>query len=298
MENEHENYIELPEFTIIIPCFNEEHAIDLTIKEIHDCLRGLQRYKIIIINDGSTDNTKKLLLEIEKKYELVRVINHDKNKGYGAAIKTGIQRSKTELLVITDADGTYPNHRIPELVFLAKEVDMVVGARTGDEVHSPFMRRVPKLFFRWYSSWLAGQNVPDINSGLRVFKRSAVEKFLHILPDGFSLTTTITLAMLTNHKDLRFVPIDYKKRVGKSKIRPIRDTMLFFQLIVRTAMYFAPLRVLMPFIVFLIVAFSVSIGYDLFVLGNITDKSLVLLMFVCNTILFALLADMIDKRSG
>jgi predicted neutral ceramidase superfamily lipid hydrolase len=104
--------------------------------------------------------------------------------------------------------------------------------------------------------------------------------------------------MLTNYKDVRFVPVDYKKRIGRSKIRPVSDTLLFLQLIVRTAMYFAPIRVLMPFILLLSGAFGVSICYDLFVLKDVTDKSLILLMFVSNTILFALLADMIDKRSS
>jgi len=298
MKEERDNRSSLPEFSIIIPCYNEEKSILSTIQEIQNNLSDKQNYEIIIINDGSTDGTEKILTSAEENLNLVHIITHTKNRGYGAAIKTGIQRTKSDLIVITDADGTYPNERIPELVNLAKDADMVVGARIGDDVHYPFIRKVPKLFLRMYASWLAGQNIPDINSGLRVFKRSVAEKFMHILPNGFSLTTTITLAMLINYKDVQYVPISYKKRVGKSKIRPIRDTLQFIQLIVRTAMYFAPLRVLTPVIIFMACTFVISIGYDIFVLDNITEKSLILLMFTGNTVLFALLADMIDKRSS
>lgn len=203
-----------------------------------------------------------------------------------------------ELIVITDADGTYPNERIPELVELAKTADMVVGARTAKNVKYSPIRKIPKLFLSAYASWLAGQKIPDLNSGLRVMRRSVVERFFNILPDSFSFTTTITLAMLTNYRRVLFIPIGYSPRVGNSKIRPIRDTLLFFQLILRTGMYFAPLRVFFPLGVLLSCAFLVSLMYDVFVLQNLTEKTLLLLLFGMNTAMFALLADMIDKRSA
>jgi glycosyltransferase involved in cell wall biosynthesis len=227
-------------------------------------------------------------------------VTHRRNRGYGAALKTGIRRATSELIVITDADGTYPNERIPELVGIAagENADMVVGSRTADDVTYPLIRKIPKWFLRRWASWIAGQNIPDMNSGLRVFRKSVVERFLNILPDGFSFTTTITLAMLTNFYDVRYVPISYAARVGQSKIRPIRDTLHFCQLILRTGMYFAPLRVFLPLAGVLFLGFLASLGYDLFVARNLTDKSVLLLLFSMNTGLFALLADMIDKRSS
>ena len=198
--------------------------------------------------------------------------------------------------MITDADGTYPNARIKDLLAYMDQYDMVVGSRTADDVEYSTLRKLPKFFLRHYASWIAGRNIPDLNSGLRVFRRSLAEKFLGLLPDGFSFTTTITLAHLTNQYTVHYEPIGYARRIGKSKIQPIRDTLRFLQLIIRLGVYFAPLKVFGPFAVIQLIAFSISICYDVFVLQNITDKSVMLLMFGMNTAFFALLADMIDKR--
>jgi hypothetical protein len=175
---------------------------------------------------------------------------------------------------------------------------MVVGARIGGDVVYPLIRKIPKAFLRRYVSWLARQTVPDMNSGLRVIRRSVVERFLRVLPDTFSFTTTLTLAMHTNAFDVRYVPIGYAARVGKSKIKPIRDTLNFIQLIVRTGTYFAPMRVFFPMSVVLFLAFTISLIYDVFLLENLADKTVLLFLFAVNTGMFALLADMIDKRSA
>jgi hypothetical protein len=174
---------------------------------------------------------------------------------------------------------------------------MVVGARATDDVVYPLNRKIAKFFLRQYASWIVGRPIPDINSGLRVMRRSVVEKFLYILPDGFSFTTTITLAMMTNQYEVRYLPIGYAPRVGRSKIRPIKDTLNFLQLILRTGMYFAPMRVFLPVAILLSLFFMLSLGYDVFVLRDLTDTTLVFLLFTLNTGMFALLADMIDKRS-
>ena len=286
-------------YTIIIPCFNEENAILKTFTSIIDTTDEIDNFQIIIVNDGSYDNTKIILEQLEKKHENVLIINHEKNKGYGAALKTGLRRANHKMIVITDADGTYPNERIPELVEYAinENMDMVVGSRTAKgEVEYPLIRKIPKWFLLKYASWMAGQKIPDMNSGLRVFKKEIAEKFISILPNGFSFTTTITLAMLTNYYSVKYIPISYSSRIGKSKIKPIRDTINFIQLILRTGMYFAPLRVFLPITFILSVAFGISFVYDTFQ-GNLTDKTLIFLMFTLNSGMFALLADMIDKRN-
>jgi glycosyltransferase involved in cell wall biosynthesis len=290
--------VDRPGYSIIIPCFNEETAVRDAVLSLRRNLSDAGPYELIVVNDGSTDGTARVLEQMVADDSELRVIHHARNRGYGAALKTGIRRSSCDLIVITDADGTYPNERIPELVRFADDVDMVVGARTGDGVSYPLIRKIPKYFLTRYASWMAGQPIPDINSGLRVFRRSSMERFFGILPDTFSFTTTITLAMLNNNYEVRYVPIGYAPRIGKSKIRPIVDTLRFVQLILRTGMYFAPLRVFLPIAFGLGVAFLISLSYDVFALRNLTDKTVLLLLFTLNTGIFALLADMIDKRSS
>lgn len=289
--------VNMPDFSIIVPCYNEENAIRETVTTIRSSIPADSDFELIVVNDGSTDRSGEILRELAEAGQ-TRVVEHVRNRGYGAALKTGIKNSRSDFIVITDADGTYPIDRIPDLVRIAQEADMVVGARISSNVVYPLIRKIPKAFLRTYVSWLSRQNVPDMNSGLRVLRRSVVERFLRILPDSFSFTTTITLAMHTNGYDVRYVPIDYAARRGSSKIRPIRDTLNFIQLIVRTGTYFAPMRVFFPVALMLFVAFVGSLTYDVFVLRNLTDKSVLLMLFSMNTGMFALLADMIDKRSG
>ncbi|MFC1572479.1 glycosyltransferase family 2 protein [Candidatus Eisenbacteria bacterium] len=286
------------DFSVVIPCFNKDRAIGLTVDQRRESLAASDSYEMIFVDDGSTDETVAILANLASKDKRIRVIRHERNRGYGAALKTGIRRAIGELIVITDADGSYPNERIPELVALSKDADMVVGARTAANVSYPLIRKIPKLFLKAHCTWLAGQPIPDMNSGLRVFRRDLAERFLNILPDGFSFTTTITLAMMTNHYEVRYIPIGYNPRIGKSKIRPIHDTLDFFLLILRTGTYFAPTRVFLPLAGILGLGFLASLCYDLFALSNLTDKTVLLLLFSMNTALFALLADMIDKRSG
>jgi len=286
-----------PVFSIIIPCYNEESSVEDTIRHIVDSVGSESQYEIVAVNDGSTDLTAQRLTALAESNPALQVIHHNKNRGYGAALKTGIQYSIADLIVITDADGTYPNEKIPELVMECQHQDMVVGARIAAGVKYSRVRKIPKIFLRRWASWIADQEIPDINSGLRVFRREAAETYLTILPNTFSFTTTITLAMLTTYRRVKFVPITYHPRVGKSKIKPIRDTLRFIMLILRTGTYFAPLRTFSPFILFLFSAAAVSLAYDVFKLNNLTDKTVLLFLFSFNTGMFALLADMIDKRS-
>ena len=283
---------------MVVPCYNEHGAILQTLGELRRVLAGAGPYELIVVDDGSTDGSAEMLAQAAADDPCLHVIRHGRNLGYGAALKTAIRKAKSPLIAITDADGTYPNDRLPELLALAAEADMVVGSRTGENVVYSKVRKLPKIFLRRYASWLSRVNIPDVNSGLRVFRRDIAEKFLNVLPDTFSFTTTITVAMLTNRYDVRFVPISYAPRVGKSKIKPIRDTMRFVQLLVRTGMYFAPIRALAPLILVLSASFMASLSYDVFILRDLTESTMLLLLFAMNTTLFALLADMIDKRSG
>ena len=287
--------------SIIIPCFNEAGAIERTVNQILAVIsrERTQRCELIVVDDGSTDGSRQCLEQLskDKNQDQFRIILHARNLGYGAALKTGIQRSRAELICITDADGTYPNDRIPDLLQQAQEHDMVVGARIGQDVDYSKIRSIPKMILVPWVSFLCGSNVPDMNSGLRVFRRDIALRYLKILPDGFSFTTTITICFLRNRRDVFFTPISYSKRIGKSHIKPIKDTLRFVQLIARTGMYFAPMRLLMPVCLVFGALFSASALFDLFILQDLTDKT-ILLAFICiNVAMFAMLADMIDKRS-
>jgi glycosyltransferase involved in cell wall biosynthesis len=286
-----------PEFSVVIPCYNEMGSIEETIRRIREALAAGSSCQIIVVDDGSTDGTRRILQKMLPADDL-QIVEHNRNRGYGAALKSGIRAAATELIAITDADGTYPNERLPELVALCADYDMVVGARVGEDVTYSKLRSIPKFFLRHWMSWIARQDIPDINSGMRVFRKSVVDKFFGILPDTFSFTVTITLAMLTNFHAVLYVPIAYKKRLGSSKIKPFRDTLRFITLILRTGVYFAPVRFFGPVTLALALGSLAKLLYDIFVLDNITDSSVLLILFTFNTGMLTLLADMIDKRAS
>ena len=290
--------------SIVIPCFNEKNAIRDTIEGIFRILHQAEcsDANIIVVNDGSSDGSKEVLDSLYEEYKLqgLTVVHHKRNQGYGAALKTGIRRSQADYICITDADGTYPNDRIPELLELTsnKGLDMLVGARIGSDVDYSKIRSIPKMVLVPWVSYLCGSDVPDMNSGLRVFKRDLGLHYMNVLPDGFSFTTTITICLLRNKYAVEFTPISYSKRIGKSHIKPIKDTLRFTQLILRTGMYFAPLRLLSPLIILLAALFVVSGSCDVFILNDLTDRTILFGFASLNVLMFALLADMIDKRSA
>jgi len=282
------------DLTIIVPCYNEEKAVTEVVEALTNSFGN--KAQLILIDDGSIDSTGNSLTDLESRLENVDVLSHDSNRGYGASLKTGIVSAKTEYIATIDSDATYSPRQLFEICAYAGDFDMVVGSRTNDDVVYPWLRKIPKFVFRRYCSWLVGQVIPDINSGMRVIRREVALKYLSILPDGFSFTTTITMAMLTNDYKVKFVPVSYADRVGKSKIRPVRDTLNFCQLIVRTGMYFAPMKIFTPAAMLFGMCFSGSLAYDLFYIHDITDKTLIFLLLSVNTTMFALLADMIHKR--
>ncbi|MBI1825376.1 MAG: glycosyltransferase family 2 protein [Planctomycetes bacterium] len=284
--------------TIIIPCYNEQGAIISTLQRVLATTAEMGRpFEVLVVDDGSTDDsTAKLRIFGETRG--VRVLQNEMNRGYGFSLKRAVADSQYETIVIVDADGTYPVEQIAELIREFDGVDMVVGARVKAKAKIPLARRPPKWFLRKLASYLAETEIPDLNSGLRVMKRSLIRKFMPLLPDGFSFTTTITLAMLTHGCQVRFVPIDYKSRIGKSSIRPVRDTLNFFGLVVRTVLYFRPLKVFVPasaaiFLAAILVALISKLAF-----GQVADVTSVTLAAASIQLLgTGLLADLIDKRS-
>ena len=222
--------------SIIIPAYNEEKNIRNVISQIFDL--KIKNLHIIVVDDGSTDGTYKALSSIKG----ISVLRHEANKGYGAALKTGIKSSSSEYILIIDADRTYPVDFIPKLIMGLSDYDMVVGARTGEIVKTPLFRKPAKLFLKHFAQYLTKADIPDLNSGLRAFKRSIAIRFMSLFPDGFSFTTTLTIACLTNDCRVKFIPINYYERKGKSKIHPVKDLIGFTNLIFRLNIFFKPLN--------------------------------------------------------
>ncbi len=281
--------------SIIIPAHNEEQSIGSVLEGIISAMEaeGAQ-YEIIVVNDGSTDQTSR----VAEQYRHTRVIDLGINRGYGAAIKQGLKVAHHELIAITDADGTYPPQSLPGLVRAMEYSDMVVGARTGDNVAMPLFRRPAKWALTALANYLASTKIPDLNSGMRVMRKQAVQRFLNILPQGFSFTMTITLAMLSNDYRVHFQSIDYHPRTGKSKIRPFSDTLGFLMTIIRTVMYFNPLKIFIPISVALFLLGMWILLYSAFFLGRVMDVTVIILVSLAVQVaVIGLLADLIDKRS-
>ena len=278
--------------TIVIPAYNEAKGIGPVLDELEETVAAYPgTLEVIIVDDGSTDGTEAIVRE-----RGVKLVRHEVNKGYGAALKSGIRQASHPVIVITDADGTYDNKYIPEILSWMDHYDMVVGARTGDAVHIPLVRKPAKWTLNSIANLLADETIPDLNSGLRAFRKSVAEEFFYLLPNGFSFTTTITLAMLARNYAVKYLPIDYAKRIGTSKIRPIHDTLNFLNLICKTILYLRPLRIFLPASALLVTA---SLGkiflFDLGVHGQAAEASFVVLLAGFQIGMMGFLAEMLRK---
>ena len=292
MEN---TFLNNNKISLIIPAYHEEKGIEPTLTEIIEMKKKGLIDEVIVVDDGSKDRTA----EIVASYNDIKLIRHDFNKGYGASLKTGIDNSKNSIICITDSDGTYPNSQIPKLSkeLILNDLDMVIGSRTGDNVKIPLIRKPAKWFIGKLANWVTGQKIPDINSGLRLFKKKSFIPFYHIVPEGFSFTTTITLGMLSGGYRVSFIPINYSSRIGKSKIRPIRDTINFIKLILKIGLYFSPIKIFFP-ISFFLFGTSILLGfYSKYIVGQLADLSILIIAMTSFQILaIALIAELINHR--
>lgn len=281
--------------SIIVPAYNEEHSIGGVLRALLESVQSKDDYEIIVVDDGSTDITYRVCTEVEG----IRIVQHNRNKGYGAAIKTGVKNAKYDAIAIIDADGTYPTGMVSELakIYQSNNLDMVVGARIGPDARVPIERRPAKFFLGLIANYLSREKIPDLNSGLRIMNKEVLEKFVTILPDGFSFTSTITLALLLNGYSVQYTQISYDKRIGKSKIKPISDTLNFIRLVIGTVLYFDPLRIFIPLaILLMLIAFVVLIG-SYWITGTPMDVTFgIILVTAVITLAIGMLADLIHKR--
>ncbi|MGI8328780.1 glycosyltransferase family 2 protein [Actinomadura scrupuli] len=287
--------------TIVLPCYNEQdHVIDEVDRICKTMDASGQTYELLAVDDKSTDDTLERLREAEPRYPQMKVIAFQHNSGSGTVRRIGTQQARGEIVVWTDADMTYPNERIPELVAILDEdpsVDQVVGARTTEEGTHKLLRVPAKWLIRKIAERLTASHIPDLNSGLRAFRRSVSLPYLRLLPPGFSCVTTITLAFLSNQHPVRYLPIDYYKRAGTSKFHFTKDAYRYILQVLRMVMYFNPLKVLMPPALWLLViGLGKGLFYDMIVHPLYFPANTVML-FVTGLIIasLALLADLIVR---
>jgi len=294
---------EAPYVTIVLPCYNEQdHVVDEIARITKAMDSSGYTYELVAVDDCSTDETLARLRTAASLYPHLRIRAFHRNGGSGTVRRIGTQEARGEIVVWTDADMTYPNERIPELVQLLEKdptIDQVVGARTSEEGSHKLLRVPAKWVIRKVAEKLAGQRIPDLNSGLRAFRKSVARPYLRLLPPGFSCVTTITLSFLSNQHDIHYLPIDYAKRAGTSKFSFVSDAYRYILQVLRMIMYFNPLKVLMPPALWLV---AIGIG------KGVWDMIEQPFYFPANTVMIflsglligsvALLADLIVRSRG
>lgn len=289
--------------SVLIPAFNEEQAIETTVRRVHAAFAAAaDPFEIIVIDDGSTDGTPDILRNITLPQ--LHVITHSRNRGYGASMKTGIRRSRGSLIATIDADGTYPMEEFPKLLreLRSGQADMAVGARVKRGASIPWIRRPAKAVLGLLARTLTGMDIPDLNSGMRIFTRELGERYMHLYPQRFSFTITITLAALTNDYIVTFLPIDYHKRIGQSTmssgLNGVRNFLHFLGLIVRIVTYFRPLKFFVWPSALLMALGLGTIGYTLFIGRNVSDSGMLMLLTGLQIGLFGLLAETVVRNRG
>jgi glycosyltransferase involved in cell wall biosynthesis len=282
--------------SVVIPMYNEEEAIGDELTTIVETMAGSGlSYEILVVDDGSTDGSAKVVDEFASRFEEVHAIRHRYNRGVGAARSTGLKAARGEIVVMTDADGTYPDRDIPRLVraIVDEEFDMVIGARRSEEGTLRWLRSPAKWFIRQLASYLMNIPIPDLNSGLRASRREIALGYLNILPTTHSWVSTITLAFLSDRYPVTWLPIDYFPRKGRSTFHPIADTYNYLTLVVRTVTYFRPLKVFLPIALALFTAGVVKGIYDLSFNMRLRESDLLMVTAGLLIGMMGLLADLI-----
>lgn len=273
--------------SVVIPAFREEGAVGRVVEAVRAILTAERiSHEIIVVNDGSPDGTGQAAAAAG-----ATVINHPYNRGYGASLKTGIRKAVGEYVVTMDADGQHDPADLPSLVARAGELDMVIGKRPGMS-GSPNWRKPGKLVLGFVANQLTGRKIPDLNCGFRLMKREMITRYLVLMPDGFSFSTTSTIACMKGGYLVDYQPIRIHQRVGVSTVTAA-DGFKAILLIFRIVTLFAPLRVFLPLAVvtMLIGLLFIALGYILE--GTASLKGITVVLAALLFFLFGLLADQI-----
>ncbi|TCB72058.1 glycosyltransferase family 2 protein [Acinetobacter sp. ANC 4216] len=254
--------------SVVLPAKNESAAIGQTISQIQQLQLA---HEIIVVNDGSTDNTKDIAEQAGAK-----VVSHPYSKGNGAAIKTGARTATGDIIVFMDADGQHDPRDIPKLLAeIHNGYDLVVGARQKGSQAS-MGRGIANKLYNNLASYMSDHIVEDLTSGFRAVRADKFKEFIYLLPNGFSYPTTSTMAFFRAGYSVEYVPIHTAKRIGKSHIHPVKDSVRFFLIIFKIATLYSPLKMFLPFAVMLFILATTWYGYTLYEFGRFTNMSALL----------------------
>jgi glycosyltransferase involved in cell wall biosynthesis len=281
--------------SVVLPVYNERGHLRTEIDRIRAALAASPySFEIIVVDDGSNDGSEVDLASIEG----IRLIRHPRNRGSGAARRTGTTAARGRVVVWTDVDMTYPNDEIPQLVKELDGVDHVVGARRTEEGTLRLFRVPAKWFIRKLASYLTETDIKDLNSGLRAFRRDVAMQYVHHLPAGFSCVTTLTMSFLANGYSVKYVPIDYFPRAGRSKFHWWRDTKRYLLQVVRMTLSYNPLKVFLPLGGVLLTLGIVKLGYDWVARDfRLAANTLLIFLAALQSITVGLLADLIVRAT-
>jgi glycosyltransferase involved in cell wall biosynthesis len=274
--------------SIVIPAKNEVAAVGALLEDLRAHYPDAE---LILVDDGSDDGTGELAAE-----KGARVVRNTYSKGNGAAIKTGAREATGDILVFMDGDGQHsPSDIAPLLDKLEQGYDMVVGAREGVESQAGFMRWGANSLYNALSSWMVGQDIKDLTSGMRVARRSKFVQFLYLLPNGFSYPTTSTMAFFRAGYSVGFVPITVSKRIGTSHVKVMRDGLRFFLIIFKIGTLYSPLKIFFP-----IAALMGGLGLLNYVItyiteGRFTNMSTLLMLAAVTVFLIGLVSEQITN---
>ena len=275
-------------FSLVIPAFNEEEGIAPVLESLQQLSKKQKGLEILVVNDGSSDKTA----QIVRKYP-VSLVEHRTNKGYGAAIKTGIKASVGEYIIIFDSDGQHRLEDVQKIMLEAPNYDMVVGNRVKGS-HIQKNRVFGKSILQLTANYLVWERIPDLNSGLRSFRREVIIKYLHLLPNSFSASTTSTMIFLKRSYDIKWIPITTLQRKGKSSVRQIKHGFSTLILLLRIITLFHPLKVFGPVSAILTIAGVFWGGYYLR-FGGLSIFSALLILSGVLIFMFGLLCDQISQ---
>ncbi len=256
-----------PYLSVILPMYNEQAAVGQTVTGVTAVLNKLMagHFEIIVVDDGSSDDSAAAVNALA--LPCVRLIQHPYNIGNGAAVKTGIRQAKGTYILLMDADGQHRPEDIPRLLEHAELYDMVVGARTN-ESDTAVHRDLANTVYNRLATYICGRPIDDLTSGFRLIRAELAKSLVYLLPNTFSYPSTITLAVVRGGFSLKYVPIAARKRVGKSKINLLVDGSRFLTIILRIAVFFAPLKVFIPVSLFFFLSGFSWYVYRVFFVGT------------------------------
>ena len=273
--------------SILVPAHNESEAIGSVLKALRNHFPAAE---LIVVDDGSSDGTG----EIAREAGAI-VLHHDKRQGYGASLRTGIACAKRDYVLFCDGDGQHDMPDVRRLMEACEGHDMVIGAR-NQESHRPFKRRIGKAIIAKFANFLANERIPDINSGLRIVNKKVIKKYLHIMPNGFSFSTTSTFAFIKSNRRIHWVPITVHPRKGKSQVRQLKDGPRILLLLLRLSVLFEPLKIFLICTGILLVLSLASFTTDMCLSNgeDIGDTTVILSVATLLVFLFGLLCDQVS----